>query len=90
MDHRIDVRQILPLTPLFPGLNLTYALNLLQLRTIFFLFTLRLVFPKIYVIKISTLNNSRKYVKKRPGPFNVTSEDSISYANLHSGSSLIY
>ena len=30
MDHRIDVRQALPLTPLFPGLNLTYALYLLQ------------------------------------------------------------
>ena len=30
MDHRIDVRQALPLTPLFPGLNLTYALYLLH------------------------------------------------------------
>ena len=31
MDHRINMRQLLPLTPLFPGLNLTYALKLLQL-----------------------------------------------------------
>ena len=30
MDHRINMRQPLPLAPLFPGLNLTYALNLLQ------------------------------------------------------------
>ena len=30
MDHRINMRQPLPLTPLFPGLNLTYALKLLQ------------------------------------------------------------
>ena len=31
MDHRINMRQPLPLTPLFPGLNLTYALKLLQI-----------------------------------------------------------
>ena len=31
MDHRIDMRRAFPLTPLFPGLNLTYALYLLQL-----------------------------------------------------------
>ena len=30
MDHRINMRQPLPLTPLFPGLNLTYALKLLH------------------------------------------------------------
>ena len=30
MDHRINMRQPLPLAPLFPGLNLTYALKLLQ------------------------------------------------------------
>ena len=30
MDHRINMRQPLPLAPLFPGLNLTYALKLLH------------------------------------------------------------
>ena len=28
MDHRIDTRHAFPLTPLFPGLILTYALYL--------------------------------------------------------------
>ena len=33
MDHRINMRQPLPLTPLFPGLNLTYALKLLHFQS---------------------------------------------------------
>ena len=32
MDHRIDTRHAFLLTPLFPGLNLTYALYLLQFQ----------------------------------------------------------
>ena len=31
MDHRIDKRQASPLTPLFPDLNLAYALYLLHM-----------------------------------------------------------
>ena len=34
MDHRIDTRHAFSLTPLFPDLNLTYALYLLQIMNV--------------------------------------------------------
>ena len=53
MDHRIDKRQAFPLTPLFPDLNLAYALYLLHAP---YEFWGRRTFPNSYSEKGHMIN----------------------------------